>query len=70
MPQQVVVKPINAQLFFIIRDLKCCPVCAVELDTLYKADNIVGKQCPTHNEVFLIYPSLSGYEIKVNLFDA
>lgn len=52
-----------------IDDLRRCPICGWTLVTLFKIERIVAKECANHGEVFIIHPSINGYEIKVNLTD-
>lgn len=64
---EVLVRVTNEGLKHILENLKFCPMCAYQLTNVFMLHGIVTKECPNHEVVYVIFPSINGYEIKVVL---
>lgn len=61
----VLVQILDEGLKTLLATLKFCPTCMYELVTVFALDRIVMMECKRHDVVFVIFPTIHGYEIKV-----
>jgi hypothetical protein len=61
------IEVVDDKLEAILRRLRFCPTCLYELITVYMPDRIVTKECKQHDVVFVVHPTVQGYEIKVDV---